>query len=79
MRRMLQLSPLYRGGNAGLQAPSDSRLRSLVGSRAGVEARKPVPELQNAGDAGDPGSIPGPEDPLEKETPHASILAWWIP
>ena len=34
----------------------------------------------NAGDIGDTGSIPGQEDPLEKnmET-HASILAWEIP
>ena len=77
---MLQLSPQYRGVNAGLQAPSDARLRSHVGGRVGVEPRKPAPELQNAGDAGDPGSIPGPEDPLEKEmAPHASILAWQIP
>ena len=45
-----------------------------------MEPRKAAPELQNAGDAGDPGSIPGPEDPLEKEmAPHASILAWQIP
>ena len=30
--------------------------------------------------AGDPGSIPGWEDPLEKEmTTHSSILAWRIP
>ena len=30
--------------------------------------------------AGDPGSIPGPEDPLEKEmAAHSSILAWRIP
>ena len=29
---------------------------------------------------GDLGSIPGPEDPLEKEmTNHSSILAWKIP
>ena len=30
--------------------------------------------------AGDPGSIPGREDPLEKEmATHFSILAWEIP
>ena len=30
--------------------------------------------------AGDPGSIPGWEDPLEKEmAAHSSILAWKIP
>ena len=30
--------------------------------------------------AGDPGSIPGQEDPLEKEmTTHSSTLAWKIP
>ena len=29
---------------------------------------------------GDPGSIPGQEDPLEKElAPHSSTLAWKIP
>ena len=29
---------------------------------------------------GDPGSIPGQEDPLEKEmATHSSILAWRIP
>ena len=34
----------------------------------------------NAGDAGDMGSIPGQEDPLEKEMEtHSSILAWEIP
>ena len=31
----------------------------------------------NAGDTRDPGSIPGPKDPLEKEmATHSSILAW---
>ena len=30
--------------------------------------------------AGDSGSIPGSEDPLEEEmAPHSSILAWEIP
>ena len=30
--------------------------------------------------AGDPGSIPGSEDPVEKEiATHTSILAWRIP
>ena len=30
--------------------------------------------------AGDPGSIPESEDPLEKKTvPHSSTLAWKIP
>ena len=34
----------------------------------------------NAGDARDPGSIPGWEDPLEKEmATHSSILPWRIP
>ena len=33
-----------------------------------------------AGNAGDLGSIPGWEDPLEKEmATHSSILAWIIP
>ena len=34
----------------------------------------------SACNAGDPGSIPGSEDPLEKEMEtHSSILAWRIP
>ena len=34
----------------------------------------------NAGDARDSGSIPGQENPLEKEmATHSSILAWEIP
>ena len=34
----------------------------------------------SAYNAGDPGSIPGREDPLEKEmATHSSILAWKIP
>ena len=34
----------------------------------------------SACNAGDPGSIPGWEDPLEKETAtHSSTLAWKIP
>ena len=34
----------------------------------------------DAGDAGDVGSIPGQEDPLEeKMATHSSILAWRIP
>ena len=34
----------------------------------------------NARDAGDPGSIPGLEDPLEKEMATLSIIfAWKIP
>ena len=34
----------------------------------------------NAGDAGDLGSIPGQEDPLEKEmATHSSVFAWRIP
>ena len=34
----------------------------------------------NAGDAGDVGSIPGSGNPLEKEmATHSSILAWRIP
>ena len=34
----------------------------------------------SAYNAGDPGSIPGWEDPLEKEmATHSSVLAWRIP
>ena len=34
----------------------------------------------SASHAGDPGSIPGSEDPLEKEmVTHSNILAWRIP
>ena len=34
----------------------------------------------NVGDTRDPGSIPGQEDPLEKETAtHSSIVTWRIP
>ena len=34
----------------------------------------------SACNAGDPGSIPGQEDPLEKAmAPHSSTLAWKIP
>ena len=34
----------------------------------------------NVGDARDTGSIPGQEDPLEKEmTTHSNILTWKIP
>ena len=34
----------------------------------------------SAGDTGDSGSIPGQEDPLEKEmATHSRILAWEIP
>ena len=34
----------------------------------------------SASNVGDPGSIPGREDPLEKEmVTHSSILAWRIP
>ena len=34
----------------------------------------------SAYNAGDPGLIPGSEDPLEKEmATHSSILAWGIP
>ena len=36
--------------------------------------------LANAGHSRDAGSIPGSEDPLEKEMAiHSSILAWEIP
>ena len=36
--------------------------------------------LANAGDTRDAGSIPGSEDPLEKEmATHSNILAWKIP
>ena len=36
--------------------------------------------LANAGHSRDAGSIPGSEDPLEKEmATHSNILAWKIP
>ena len=36
--------------------------------------------LADAGDSRDKGSIPGREDPLEKEmATHSSVLAWRIP
>ena len=36
--------------------------------------------VESACNAGDPSSIPGQEDPLEKETAtHSSILAWKTP
>ena len=36
--------------------------------------------IESSCNAGDPGSIPGSEDPLEKEmATHSSILAWRIP
>ena len=57
-----------------------AKVTQLVGRRARVKPRQLVPELQNAGDAGDLGSIPGPEDPLEKEmATYSSILAWRLP
>ena len=57
-----------------------AKVTQLVGSRARVKPRQPVPKLQNARDAGDLGSIPGPEDPLEKEmATHSSIPAWRLP
>ena len=38
------------------------------------------PRLQSACDAGDMGSVPGQEDPLEKKmATHSSIPAWKIP
>ena len=42
---------------------------------------KNLPAVQDSTcNAGDPGSIPGQEDPLEKEmATHSSILAWRIP
>ena len=44
----------------------------------GGSALKNLPA--NAGDAGDTGSIPGWEDPLEEEmAAHPSILAWRVP
>ena len=45
--------------------------RTLIGSSAGPES---------VCSTGDLGSIPGQEDPLEKEmATHSSILAWRIP
>ena len=36
--------------------------------------------VESACSAGDPGSIPGQEDPLEKGmATHSSVLAWRIP
>ena len=47
------------------------------GFPGGSEVQNPS---ANAGDAGDTGSIPGWEDPLEKQTATLSgILAWNIP
>ena len=44
------------------------------GFPGGAEVKNP---LANAGDAGDLGSIPGWEDPLEEEmATHSSVLAW---
>ena len=44
----------------------------------GGSALKNLPA--NAGDAGDTGSNPGWEDPLEEEmAAHPSILAWRVP
>ena len=46
------------------------------GFPGGAEVKNP---LANAGDAGDLGSIPGWEDPLEEEmATHSSVLAWRI-
>ena len=37
-------------------------------------------DRESAGQAGDVGSIPGSEDPVEEEmTTHSSILAWEVP
>ena len=37
-------------------------------------------DRESAGQAGDVGSIPGSEDPVEEEmTTHSSILAWKVP
>ena len=50
----------------------------LVSGFSGDAVVKNLPA--NAGDTGGPGSIPGWEDPLEKEmATHSSILAWRIP
>ena len=47
------------------------------GFPGGAEVKNP---LANAGDAGDLGSIPGWEDPLEEEMAnHSGIIAWRIP
>ena len=47
---------------------------SLLGFPGGSEVKA------SAWNVGDPGSIPGWEDPLEKEmATHSSILAWRIP
>ena len=48
---------------------------SFIGSSAGRSEVK-----ASVGNAGNLGSIPGREDPLEKEmATHSSILAWRIP
>ena len=49
-------------------------IRYLLGFPGGSDSKAPVCN------AGDPGSIPGSEDPLEKEmVAHSSTLAWKIP
>ena len=49
-------------------------IRYLLGFPAGSDGKA------SAYNAGDPGSIPGSEDPLEKEmAAHSSTLAWKIP
>ena len=53
---------------------SDLAADSILGFPAGSEVKA------SASNAGDLGSIPGREDPLEKEmVTHSSILAWRIP
>ena len=52
-------------------------LCSLTGFPGGSALKSPP---DRAGDAGDPGSIPGSEGSLEGEmATHSSILAWKIP
>ena len=46
----------------------------------GGRASWPLSGKESACKAGDPGSVPGEEDPLEEGTAtHSSVLAWRIP
>ena len=66
--------PFSRGSSQPRNWTRVSCIASLQGFPGGSEVKV------SACNAGDPGSIPGQEDPLEKEiTTHSSILAWKIP
>ena len=52
-------------------------MRAVSGFPGGSVVKNPP---ASAGDIRDSGSVPGQEDPLEKEmATHSSILAWRIP